>query len=105
MRSSCLVLIVRNNLLAQHFIKQQNGFDTLNRWLTGECIKTGRDQLAYNVLTILWIVSFHDYTLEFFSDYDRNIIENVAKILDFYNKEKIIRMTMMLFEVRTSYCD
>jgi hypothetical protein len=98
MRSSCLAQLVRNNLLARHFIEMQNGFDCLTKWLTGECRKPGRDQLAYNVLTILWVVSFHEYTLEIFADYDRNIIEHVAKILDFYNKEKIVRITMMLFE-------
>lgn len=26
------------------------------------------------------------------------ILENVSKVLDYYNKEKIVRVTLMLFE-------
>lgn len=87
-------------MLAQHFLQVQNGMDLLLKWLSDDCKKQGYDnsQLAYNTVVILWIVSYHDYTLEYFADYERNIIEHVAKILDFYNKEKIVRIVCMLFQ-------
>jgi hypothetical protein len=34
-----------------------------------------------------------------FTDYSLNIIEDVSKILDYFNKEKIVRIILMLFDV------
>ena len=48
---------------------------------------------------MLWILSFHQFALEYFGDYDLSIIEHVSKVLDFYNKEKIVRIVAMLFKV------
>lgn len=45
----------------------------------------------------LWILSYHDFALVKFSDYGNNIIESVAKILDYFNTEKIVRIVCMLF--------
>jgi len=50
------------------------------------------------VVCILWILSAHDFAIERFSDYNLNVIEHVSKVLDYYNKEKIVRIIMMLFE-------
>lgn len=69
----------------------------LQHWLS-ECVKKTNDQLAYNVITILWIISFHDFSLPYFRDFKLMILEHVAKVLDFYNKEKIVRITLMLFQ-------
>ena len=70
----------------------------LQHWLS-ECVKKKNDQLAYNVISILWIISFHDFSLPYFRDFKLMILEPVSKVLDFYNKEKIVRITLMLFQV------
>ena len=97
-RTACLVQLMKNNKLAYIFVEKRNGFHKLQGWLV-DCIKNKQDQLAYNTLAILWIVSFHDFSLEYFRDFKLMILENVSKVLDYYNKEKIVRVTLMLFEV------
>lgn len=54
--------------------------------------------MAYNLITLLWILSYQQELLPHFCDYESNIIETVAKVLDYYNKEKIVRITLMLFQ-------
>lgn len=49
------------------------------------------------MLCTLWILSYHKESLVHFADFSYNIIELVAKILDFFNKEKIVRVITMLF--------
>jgi len=95
-RSACLVQLVKQNWLARHFVEMSRGFDVLSHWLMHDCTNTSNDQLTYNTLCMLWIVSVHDFTLPKFDEHE--IIEKVAKILDYYNKEKIVRIAMMLFE-------
>ena len=48
---------------------------------------------------MLWIFSYHEWALEYFSNYDLSLVEHVAKVLDYYNKEKIVRIVAMLFQV------
>jgi len=54
-------------------------------------------QVAYNVISTLWILSYHNFSLHHFADYQIGIIESVAKILDYFNQEKIVRIVCMLF--------
>lgn len=56
--------------------------------------------MAYNVIATLWILSYHDFSYEHFGDFGLNVIELVSKVLDYFNKEKIVRIVCMLFDVR-----
>jgi len=51
----------------------------------------------------MWVLSYHDFSYSYFSDYELNLIESVAKVLDYYNKEKIVRIVCMLFDVSLFY--
>jgi hypothetical protein len=55
--------------------------------------------MAYNVIATLWILSYHEFSFEHFGDFGLNIIELVSKVLDYFNKEKIVRIVCMLFDV------
>lgn len=46
----------------------------------------------------LWIVSYHHFAHKGFEDYRFNIIEKVSRILDYFNKEKIVRIILLLFD-------
>jgi hypothetical protein len=54
--------------------------------------------VAYNVVMTLWILSFHEFTLKYFEDYSLSIIEKTVKILDFFNKEKVVRIVLLLLD-------
>ena len=45
----------------------------------------------------MWILSYNDFAMNGFTDFKLNIIEHVSKILDFFNKEKIVRMICLIF--------
>lgn len=45
----------------------------------------------------LWILSYHSFAIQFFQDFNLNVVEHIAKILDFSNKEKIVRMIALIF--------
>lgn len=47
----------------------------------------------------MWVLSYHHFSLVHFGDYGLNLIEHTSKILDYYNKEKIVRIVCMLFMV------
>lgn len=90
-----LMYILKTNELAREFI-EQNGFDLFAGFLERECIED--HQIAYNVVCTLWIISYHPFAMVGFEDYRLAIIEKVAKILDFFNKEKIVRIILLLFD-------
>ena len=46
-------------------------------------------------------MTYHDFAMPAFTDFKLNIIEHVSKILDYFNKEKIVRIICMLFDVST----
>ena len=50
------------------------------------------------MIATLWILSYHDFSLQYFEDYTIAIIEKVSKILDFFSWEKIVRIMLMLFD-------
>jgi hypothetical protein len=66
--------------------------------LEHECVEDF--QIAYNVICALWVISYHPFAMTGFEDFSLSIIEKVAKVLDFFNKEKIVRIVLMLFDVR-----
>jgi hypothetical protein len=94
-----LLYLLKTNELAREFT-EQNGFDLFSKFLSYECIED--HQVAYNVIGALWIISYHDFALKGFEDYRLEIIEKVAKILDYFNKEKIVRIILLLFDVISS---
>lgn len=85
------------NDLAQIFVEERRGFNLIESWLTGICLKS--DQIAYNVIATMWVLSYHKFSLPYFGDYGLNLIEHTSKVLDYYNKEKIVRIVCMLFKV------
>lgn len=50
----------------------------------------------------LWILSFHDYSLRDFEDRSQDLIEKVLKTLDFFNKEKLVRIVLLLLDSLSS---
>ena len=68
----------------------------ISNLLDSECLQS--HQVSYNVLCMLWILSYHDFTHEFFEDYTMAIIEKVTKVMDYHSKEKIARIMLMLFD-------
>lgn len=75
----------------------QNGFAIFSKYLDYECIE--EHQVAYNVIGALWILSVHEFAQKGFEEAGLDIIEKVAKILDYFNKEKIVRIVLLLFDV------
>ena len=90
----CLMYLLKTNELAEIFVNRM-GFQILKKILQRECLENG--QIAYNVCCTLWILSYNKFTMDGFTDFSLNIIEDVSKILDFFNKEKIVRIICMLF--------
>lgn len=61
-RTACIVQLAKRDRLAIDFVEKR-GFYKLKQWLI-DCVQPGKnDQLAYNTLTIMWILSFHDDSL------------------------------------------
>lgn len=55
-------------------------------------------QIAYQVVATLWILSYQEYSHEYFENYSNAIIEKVSTILDFFSWEKIVRIMLMFFD-------
>ena len=90
-----LMFVLKKNELAREFIDRR-GMTVFHNTLQNECIENG--QIAYNVCCSLWILTYHDFAMESFTDFKLNIIEHVSKILDYFNKEKIVRIICMMFD-------
>ena len=88
--------MVKTNELARDFCDRQ-GFQLMRTLLIEDCTK--QSQIAYNVCCALWVLSFHSFAIKGFTDFQLGIVENVTKILDYFNKEKIVRIILMLFDV------
>jgi len=95
-KSACLLMLMKTNELAKIFTERL-GFAMIEKWLRHDCLRN--DQLAYNVIATLWVLSYHDFALAPLGDYTLNIIELVSKVLDYFNKEKIVRIVCMFFDV------
>lgn len=87
--------ILKTNELARIFSTELN-FNMLVELLEGPCTSNG--QIGYNVIALFWILSSHDYTHEYFENYNLAILEKVSKILDYCSWEKIARIMLMLFD-------
>ena len=88
--------LLKTNELAKEFV-DHNGFALYSKLLDRECLEDY--QIAYNVVCGLWIISYHEFASKGFEDFGYMIIEKVSKILDYFNKEKIVRIILMLYEV------
>lgn len=73
-----------------------SGINKLIEMLDNQCLSDY--QIAYNVLVSLWVLSYHDFALKYFENPDLDLIEKSIKILDFFNKEKVVRITLLLME-------
>ena len=90
-----LMTLLKTNQLAKEFTNDL-GFKVLNELLERPCLENA--QIAYNVVTILWILSYHEFSHPFFEDYRTGVLEKVSKVLDFFSWEKIVRIMLMLFD-------
>ena len=93
--SFALMILLKSNNLAREF-SNNHSFKMISDLLEGPCLES--PQVGYNVVTMLWILSYHDFTHKFFEDYTLAIIEKVSKILDYFSWEKIARITLMLID-------
>ena len=91
--------LVKINELAQEYV-ELNGINKLIEMLDNQCLSDY--QIAYNVLVSLWILSYHDFAIKFFENPDLDLIEKSIKILDFFNKEKVVRIALLLMENLTN---
>ena len=90
-----LMYLLKINKIAEQFI-QTRGFNYLQKVLIStECHQD--PQIAYNVCCCFWILSYHKFALHGFQDFQLNVVEHIAKILDFSNKEKTVRMICLIF--------
>lgn len=93
--------LLKTNELARDF-EVAGGFNIFSKLLfndakgEGEC--TRDHQIAYNVIAALWISSYHEFTLKRFEDYHLSIIEKAVKVLDYFNKEKVVRIVLLLLD-------
>ena len=90
-----LLYLLKTNEMAKEF-ERSGGFEIFARLLDNEC--TVDHQVAYNVIAALWVVSFHPFALKRFEDYQLEIIEKAVKVLDYFNKEKIVRVVLLLLD-------
>jgi hypothetical protein len=90
-----LMYLLKTNDLAREFERSQ-GFEIFSELLETKCVS--ENQIAYNVIAALWIVSYHPFTLKRFEDYHLEIIERAVKVLDYFNKEKIVRVVLLLLD-------
>lgn len=90
-----IMYLVKTNELAKEFV-DQGGFELFSNYLNYECIKNY--QIAYNVINALWIISYHPFSSRGFEDSRLEIIERVSKVLDYFSKEKIVRIVLLLFD-------
>lgn len=87
--------MLKTNELAREF-ERSGGFEIFSKMLDTDC--TEDHQVAYNVVCALWITSFHPFALKRFEDYNLEIIERAVKVLDYFNKEKIVRVVLLLLD-------
>lgn len=91
----CLLTLLKTKELAIKF-STKSSFDLIAKMLDGPCQRHG--QVGYNVVSMLWILSFHPFARSYFEDYNLSLIDKVNKILDFFSWEKIARVVLMLFD-------
>lgn len=95
-----LMTIMKQNDMAYRYINADN-FAWLAGILSNECQKDA--QVAYQTTVLLWILSFHGdeeghSSHHFFGDFNLEILEKTSKVLDFHNKEKIVRIFLKLVD-------
>ena len=98
-QSFVITYLVKINELASEFY-DMNGIKILMRMLHDYGFED--QQLTYNVLISLWILSYHDYARKDFEDLDQMLIEKLLKVLDYFTKEKVVRAFLLLFDSLSS---
>lgn len=61
-----LLTILKTNELAREYCTKQS-FNNISNMLEGPCLDSS--QVGYNVVCMLWILSYHEFTYEYFEDY------------------------------------
>jgi V-type H+-transporting ATPase subunit H len=87
--------MMKTNELAREF-ERSGGFEIYAKLLDHDC--TEDHQVAYNVICALWILSYNSFSLKRFEDYNLELIERSVKVLDYFNKEKIVRVVLLLLD-------
>ena len=90
-----LLTILKTNELAKDY-STKSSFIMISNLLENQCLTSY--QVSYNVICTLWILSYHEFTHQYFEDYTLAIIEKVTKVMDYHSKEKIARIMLMLFD-------
>jgi V-type H+-transporting ATPase subunit H len=92
------LILLKHNEIALEFCQLDDGFSTMIDLLSTECIKS--TQIAYNVVCGLWILSYHKFARKLFApeDFNNNVIAQIIKILDYFNKENIVRIILMVLD-------
>jgi len=78
--TTALVTLVKTNELAEQYVNAQQGFHVLADLLKNYCpghrqgVNAGKvganaGQVAYNTITVLWILSYHEFSMQGFADY------------------------------------
>ena len=93
--SFALLTMAKTNELARKMCNAL-GFRIINDFLEQACLENA--QVGYNIVCTLWILSYHEFSHEYFADTSMAIIERVSKILDYCSWEKIVRIMLMLFD-------
>ena len=88
--------MLKINQMAEQFVRNR-GFQILHKILTSTACQQDA-QIAYNICCCFWILSYHKFALVHFQDFKMNVVEHIAKILDFSNKEKIVRIICLIFK-------
>lgn len=91
--TASMMNLLKINELAISYTEFQ-GINTLQGILLTDALDDY--QIAYNTLCCLWIMSYHPECMKQFEIPENELIENVLKVLDFFNKEKVVRMTLLL---------
>lgn len=90
---SALMYLLKHNDMVRQFY-DNHGVRVLTDLMVQELDDM---QTCYNIIVCLWVISFKHYALEAFENPKVAVIETVARVLHLYNREKIIRITLMLF--------
>ena len=90
---SALMYLLKHNDIVRQFY-DNHGIRILTELMIQELDDM---QTCYNIIVCLWIISFKHYAIDGFESPKIGVIETVARVLHLYNREKIIRITLMLF--------
>jgi len=91
--ANSLVNLLRLETLSKHFLKA-GGIEILSKNLMSQ----GSDiQTAYYTFFCLWLLSFEDFSIKYFSDPALLVIKRMIQVMQSLSKEKLIRLGYSTF--------